>query len=101
MAPALKPPGVPKRLVLRYRRNADSVVVSWRPVAHATQYQLRITGRDGRRLTVISRRARWAIPAVFPGDRIHVTVRARASDSLIGRSTAKSVRIRALRRPRK
>jgi hypothetical protein len=100
-APALKPPGAPKRLVLRYHRHADSVLVSWRPVAHARQYQLRITGRDGRRLTVISRRTRWAIPAVFPGDRIHVTVRARASDSLVGRSTAKSVRIRALRRPRK
>jgi hypothetical protein len=99
-APALKPPAAPRDLVLRYRR-AGSVIVSWKPVAGAAEYQLRITGRDGRRLTVDSRRAHWLIPDVFPGDRIHVSVEARASDSLTGLSTAKSIHIPALRRPRR
>jgi hypothetical protein len=99
-APALRAPGAPRRLAIRLDRKTYAAAASWHRVAGAAQYEITVRDRDGRRLSLITPKTKLAIPAVFPGDRLDVSVQAQADDLLIGKPARAHLTVPARRHRR-
>jgi streptogramin lyase len=72
-APALVP-AKPRYLRIAVDRNRARATVTWASVQDAVGYRVRLTTSAGRRLNQYVRGTRLAVPSVYPGQRVTVTV---------------------------
>lgn len=89
-APAESRPG--RVRAVRATRSRKTLRVSWRPVAGAVRYAVRIDLPDGRRLLQVVRRSRLTVGGVPRTGRVTVRVVARDARGRAGRTGSASVR---------
>ena len=91
-------PKAPKRLRIKVDRRRALAKVRWARDPLAERYDVKLTTKSGRRLTISVAKPKLVVPAVYKGDRIKVKVKGITRFKVSGPARSKSVRVTAAKR---
>lgn len=100
-APPLDHVGKPQKLRIMYRERRADTLVRWRRVAGAPNYVVSLRSSDGRNVSFVVNGLSLEIPAIAPGDRLTVIVRARTILGSTGAAARATLHVPRRSRPKK